>query len=175
MSRLVNDLSLLAMSERPDFLRADSVDLREVGFEAYQKVTALGVRDWRLDAPHSVIVVADRQRITQAIVQLAANAVKFTRDHDAIRVGTTDGGSTAAIWVEDTGPGVPPGDAEHVFGRFARTRSDDHSASGAGLGLAIVKAIAEAHGGTAKVTSPPGSGARFEIIIPTARSGGSTT
>ena len=100
MSRLVNDLSLLAMSERPDFLRADSVDLREVGFEAYQKVTALGVRDWRLDAPHSVIVVADRQRITQAIVQLAANAVKFTRDHDAIRVGTTDGGSTAAIWVE---------------------------------------------------------------------------
>lgn len=117
MSRLVNDLSLLAMSERPDFLRADSVDLREVVFEAYQKVTALGVRDWRLDAPHSVIVVADRQRITQAIVQLAANAVKFTRDHDAIRVGTTDGGSTAAIWVEDTGPGVPPGDAEHVFGR----------------------------------------------------------
>ena len=118
MSRLVNDLSLLAMSERPDFLRADSVDLREVGFEAYQKATALGVRDWRLDAPHSVIVVADRQRITQAIVQLAANAVKFTRDHDAIRVGTTDGGSTAAIWVEDTGPGVPPGDAEHVFGRL---------------------------------------------------------
>ena len=101
-----------------------------------------------------MIVVADRQRITQAIVQLAANAVKFTRDHDAIRVGTADGGSTAAIWVEDTGPGVPPGDAEHVFGRFARTRSDDHSASGAGLGLAIVKAIAEAHGGTAKVTSP---------------------
>jgi len=168
MSRLVNDLSLLAMSERPDFLRADSVDLREVVFEAYQKMTALGVRDWRLDAPHSVIVVADRQRITQAIVQLAANAVKFTRDHDAIRVGTTDGGSTAAIWVEDTGPGVPPGDAEHVFGRFARTRSDDHSASGAGLGLAIVKAIAEAHGGTAKVTSPRSSGARFEIIIPTA-------
>ncbi len=175
MGRIVNDLFLLAMSERPDFLHADPVDLREVVFEAYQKVTALGVRDWRRDAPHSVIVVADRQRITQAIVQLAANAVKFTRDHDTIRIGTTDGGSTATIWVEDSGPGVPPGDAERVFGRFARKRSDDHSASGASLGLAIVKAIAEAHGGTAKVTSPPGSGARFEIIIPTARSGGSTT
>jgi len=122
--------------------------------------------------PHQVTQGASVRR---AIVQLAANAVKFTRDHDAIRVGTTDGGSTAAIWVEDTGPGVPPGDAEHVFGRFARTRSDDHSASGAGLGLAIVKAIAEAHGGTVNVTSPPGSGARFEIIIPTDRSEGTTT
>ena len=175
MSRIVDDLFLLAMSERPDFLRADPVDLREVVFEAYQKVTALGVRDWRLDAEHSVIVVADRQRITQAIMQLAANAVRFTRDHDTIRIGTTAGSSTATIFVEDTGPGVPPDHAERIFGRFTRIRADDDSTSGAGLGLAIVKAIAEAHGGTVNVTSPPGSGARFEIIIPTDRSEGTTT
>jgi len=122
-----------------------------------------------------VIVVADRQRITQAIMQLAANAVRFTRDHDTIRIGTTAGSSTATIFVEDTGPGVPPDHAERIFGRFTRIRADDDSTSGAGLGLAIVKAIAEAHGGTVNVTSPPGSGARFEIIIPTDRSEGTTT
>ncbi|MDQ3737607.1 MAG: HAMP domain-containing histidine kinase [Actinomycetota bacterium] len=163
MSRIVNDLFLLAMSERPDFLHVDPVDLRDIVIDAHQKVITLGVRDWRVEAPRSVHVVGDRQRLTQAIVQLAANAVKFTGEDDSIRIGTAATEGHATIWVEDSGPGVSPDDAERIFQRFARASSDG-SAAGAGLGLAIVQAIAEAHGGTVRLR--PGPGARFEITIP---------
>ena len=180
MSRIVNDLFLLAMAERPDFLRTELVDLREIVIETSQKVAALGARDWAVDARHPVLVIGDRQRLTQAIVALVANAVSATDETDSICIGVTETTGVATIWVEDTGQGLAPDDAERVFERFARgpvpeaSAADDNEgggdarAAGAGIGLAIVRAIAEAHGGRARATSQPGSGTRFEIVIPSA-------
>jgi signal transduction histidine kinase len=167
MSRIVNDLFLLAMSERPDFLQVEPVDLREIVVDAHQKVTALGVRDWQVEAPTPVPVVGDAQRLTQAITQLAANAVKFTDEDDTIRIGAAVRDGTAMVWVEDSGPGVSAEDAEQIFERFGRAGQERDPNGGAGLGLAIVQAIAEAHGGSVRLRSRPGEGARFEILIPT--------
>ncbi len=164
MSRIVNDLFLLAMSEHPDFLQVEPLDLRQVVLEAHQKVSVLAARDWQIDAPDAVPVSGDRQRLTQAIVQLVANAVKVTTTGDRIVIGTRVHDGNASLWVEDSGPGVPSDRAEQIFARAARGDSTD----GAGLGLAIVRAIADAHHGTVTVRSRPGSGARFVITLPAA-------
>lgn len=164
MSRIVNDLFLLAMAEHPDFLEVEPLDLRQVVLEAQQKVSVLAERDWQIDAPDPVPVSGDRQRLTQAIVQLAANAVKATASGDRVVIGTRVRDGRASLWVEDSGPGVPSDQTEQIFTRAARGESTD----GAGLGLAIVRAIAEAHHGSVAVRSRPGSGARFEITLPAA-------
>lgn len=166
MSRIVDDLFTLAMAERPDFLHTEPVDLREIVVDAHRKVTTLGARDWRVEAPHPVPIVGDRQRLTQAIVQLAANAVKFTTEGDSIRIGTMARDGEATLWVDDAGTGVVPEEAERIFRRFERGRSDPDSAVGSGLGLAIVQGIAEAHGGRVALIPKPGPGARFVMTIP---------
>ena len=72
-----------------------------------------------------------------------------------------------SFWVTDTGPGVPPEDAEAIFERFSRgSRGSGDARPGAGLGLAIVRAIAEAHRGVVRLASTPGQGARFSIELP---------
>jgi signal transduction histidine kinase len=73
----------------------------------------------------------------------------------------------AVLAVIDSGPGIDPEQLPHVFERFYRgTAPGGARAEGSGLGLAIVKTIAEAHGGDATVSSRPGEGARFEILLP---------
>lgn len=170
MGIIVNDLSTLARAEHPDFLTLAEVDVRSVVRDAYLKATALAARQWRLDAPDPVLGLADRHRISQAILQLAHNATKFTSDGDTITVGADLHNGHARIWVDDTGVGVGPEDAATIFERFRRgENSGDNSGDsfGGGLGLAIVRAIAEAHGGQVHLVQRPGPGARFELKLPT--------
>jgi signal transduction histidine kinase len=166
MSRFVDDLLLLAKAERDDFLRVSEVELGALTDELFDKARGLGSRDWRLEARADAIVVADRQRLTQAIMGLAQNAVQHTRDGDAIWLGSEVNLREAHLWVRDTGPGVGPDDQVRIFARFARANASRRRSEGAGLGLAIVRAIAEAHGGRAGVSSRPGAGATFTVTIP---------
>ncbi|HEX2130023.1 MAG TPA: ATP-binding protein [Actinophytocola sp.] len=165
MSRIVDDLLLLAKAERPDFVRPEPVELAELTSDVDAKVRALGDRDWRLDGIGVGIVHVDPQRVTQAMVQLAHNAVQHTGPGDRIMVGSARTGGLVSFWVTDTGPGVTPAEVEVIFDRFTRGGGRGHR-GGAGLGLAIVRAIAEAHHGTVKVLSTPGSGATFGIELP---------
>lgn len=89
MSRLVDDLILLARSERPDFLLRTPVDIGDLLVETLAKATALGPRTWSLDAVPEGSFTVDRQRLAQALLQLAANAVEHTAPGDAITVGGT--------------------------------------------------------------------------------------
>jgi signal transduction histidine kinase len=84
MSRIVDDLLLLAKSERPDFVRPEPVDLTELTSDLDAKVRALGERHWQLEAIGEGTVRVDPQRITQAMVQLAHNAVQHTKSGDVI-------------------------------------------------------------------------------------------
>ena len=168
MGRLVGDLVLLAKSRRPDFLDAGPAELERLTHTLLAKARGLAERDWRLDATGSGTVHLDEQRITQAVLQLADNAVKHTGDHDEVAIGSSSDAGAVRLWVRDTGAGVPAEDREHVFERFGRSavRAGDE---GFGLGLSIVRAIATAHGGTVHVEDAPRggpSGALFVITLP---------
>ena len=166
MSRMVNDLLTLAKAERPDFLALDTVDVEHLTVDMLAKASALAARDWRLESVGSGEIVADRQRLTQAVMQLAENAVQHTGDAGQIGLGSRVQGGVARFWVRDTGPGIAPEDATHIFGRFSRAAIGRRRSQGAGLGLSIVRAIAEAHGGLVELHSRPGDGATFAVTVP---------
>jgi two-component system OmpR family sensor kinase len=166
MGRLVNDLMLLARANRPDFLEPQTIDLDDLTRELFAKASALARRDWRLGSVGSGRIVADRQRLTQAIMNLSQNAVTHTGEGDAVELGSQLAGERVRIWVRDTGPGVAEEDQARIFERFVRLDNGRHH-DGAGLGLAITRAVAEAHGGRVELDSRPGAGARFTVVIPT--------
>lgn len=166
MSRLVGDLILLAKSDRPDFVNPAPVSTERLTHTLLSKARGLAERDWQLDDAAEGIVTMDEQRITQAVLQLADNAVKHTEPGDTIAIGSEIDGPVLRIWVRDTGPGVPESDRQHIFTRFGRSvvRPDDE---GFGLGLSIVDAIASAHRGQAWLADDDAPGARFVITLPT--------
>ncbi|MGE2688677.1 sensor histidine kinase [Mycolicibacterium pulveris] len=167
MNRMVADLLLLAQSEQPSFLHPDVVDVEALTREAFEKITRLAQRDFRLETVARTTAVLDPQRITQALVALADNASRFTAEGGWIGVGSQLSGGSLRFWVSDSGPGVTEEDRIRIFERFARggTRRSD----GAGLGLSIVRAIAVAHGGEVLLDSVPGRGATFTVVIPAVR------
>ncbi|GAB6900117.1 sensor histidine kinase [Kineosporia succinea] len=166
MARLVQDLILLAQSRRPDFVRREPVAVDELMTDALDKAVGLAVRDWRLDEQTSAWIDADPQRITQGLLQLAHNAVKYTTEDQVIAFGSRSTGDVVDLWVRDTGSGVSEEDAQRIFERFGRG-GDSRRIEGSGLGLAIVGAIAAAHEGSVALTSPPGQpGAVFTLTLP---------
>ena len=164
MRRIVNDLLLLAKREQSDFLNLTTVEVGALTEELHAKVAALGTQQWELDGRGRGVVVADRQRLTQAVVQLAQNAVRYGGEDGPIALGSVVADGEARFWVRDHGPGIPPEQQEQLFERFRKGPGRPWSEA-AGLGLAIVKAIAEAHHGRVEVLSP-GSGSTFTLVIP---------
>jgi signal transduction histidine kinase len=166
MSRFVNDLLLLAKAGRHDFLDVGELELGALTDELLDKAVALAPRRWALEARGEALLLADRQRLTQAVIGLAQNAVQHTFDDDPIWIGSAVAGGEARLWVRDDGPGVPLADQARIFERFARAQASPRRSEGAGLGLAIVRAIAEAHDGRVELHSRPGQGATFTLVIP---------
>jgi signal transduction histidine kinase len=165
MSRIVHDLLLLAKREQPGFLELETVDVGALTDELASKAAALGPGEWIVESRGQGLVVADRQRLTEAVLQLAENAVKHSGSEKPIRLGSSVSPDAARLWVRDEGEGVRPEDRERIFERFLRAENESR-ASGSGLGLPIVKAIAEAHGGYVELESTYGGGATFMIVFP---------
>ncbi|MEM9999027.1 MAG: HAMP domain-containing sensor histidine kinase [Bacteroidota bacterium] len=126
-------------------------------------------------------VEADAEALTEALVNLVDNALKYSRPHPdarrvAIRTGVHRNGSRkpqAFVEVEDDGPGIAVAHQRQVFEPFFRVGDDArddlvHETKGTGLGLALVARIAEAHGGRIDLHSAPGDGARFRLLLPLA-------
>jgi signal transduction histidine kinase len=165
MNRLVNDLLLLAKAERPDFLTLRLEELDWFTEELYLKVCTMAERQWQLESKGLSPVRIDRQRMTQAVLNLVQNAIRHTQESDAIILGSSVQDNHAYLWVRDTGEGIALEDQQRIFERFTRATNlhqDEHH----GLGLAIVAAIAEAHGGWVDLSSRPGQGATFMMVIP---------
>jgi two-component system OmpR family sensor kinase len=165
MSRIVRDLLLLAKREQPDFLELATVELGALTDELASKAEALAPRAWRVESRGQGIVVADRQRLTEAMLQLAENASTHGNAGGPIWLGSSVSNGTARLWVRDEGRGVNADEQAHIFERFRRAEQATRT-HGSGLGLPIVKAIAEAHGGRVELDSAPGRGATFTIVIP---------
>lgn len=163
MARLVEELITLAKARRPDFLHHEPTDLGDLTDSLLEKMRALGDRDWRLDARADGRVLADGQRITQAVLQLAVNAVQHSSPGSVIGLASELRDGDVALRVRDEGEGIALDQQERIFDRFGRGTLEGE---GTGLGLAIVRAIAEAHGGGVRVASVPGEGATFTIRFP---------
>jgi signal transduction histidine kinase len=166
MTRLVDDLILLAKSERPDFLLLQTFELKPFINEVFAKIQALAHRDWQLVEQVEGRFVADRQRLTQAIMNLAQNAAQHTQEGDRITLGASIENGDLRIWVEDRGEGIEPTEQQRIFERFARVKNSRRRSDGSGLGLAIVKGIVEAHRGRIQVESQLGTGSTFVIFLP---------
>jgi signal transduction histidine kinase len=167
MTRLVDDLIWLAKTDRPDFFVRVPVAVTPYLDTVLEKCRALGSRRWCIDEAPDVVADLDAHRITQALLQLAHNAVKHTGAGDLIALGsrvTADGGELE-LWVRDTGHGVADTEKDRIFRRFTRGEVADGD-DGFGLGLSIVTAIAQAHGGTVSVEDPADTGARFVLRLP---------
>ncbi|MEO1691557.1 MAG: ATP-binding protein [Cyanobacteria bacterium J06631_6] len=166
MNRLVNDLILLARAERHDFLQIETIELTSFVAELFNKLQRLGERNWHLDNQIlSGTMMGDRQRITQAIINLANNAVQHTIVDSLIVFGAKFEGSNVEFWLRDTGNGIAASEQERIFDRFARVKNSRRRSEGSGLGLSIVKAVVEAHGGAINLQSKLGIGSTFTLIF----------
>ncbi len=168
---LTSRMLLLASTDAPDFLHLAPVDVEEMLVEALHRWSHVP-RQWSLGSLTDGWVQGDADRLTMALDALIENAVDQTGKADKIELSSRREDETLVLAVSDSGPGVPGGDVDRIFGRFARIDTGrNRTAGGFGLGLAIVKAIAEAHQGTVEVRSIAGRGATFELHLPTTASG----
>ncbi len=168
MNRYVSDLLVLAQAERPDFLRLAPVDLEAFTMALLSKVSGLGERSWVRDvlpADELPVVELDEQRIMQAMLNLAHNAVRHTEPGDEVGIGVDYRDGRAVMWIRDTGAGIEPEILDRLFTRHVRSASS-RTSGGSGIGLSIVDTIAVAHGGEVKATSASGRGATFVIEVP---------
>jgi signal transduction histidine kinase len=112
-------------------------------------------------------LMADSSRLGQVIDNLVSNAIKFTVGGGTVAVRVRNEGARCAIEVSDSGVGIGPNELEYLFDRFYRAQEARKGHySGAGLGLAISKAIVDAHEGEVQVTSEPGQGSTFRVLLP---------
>jgi two-component system, OmpR family, sensor kinase len=143
--------------------------------EIWHASTLLASRRFRLGPVAPGTLLADPDRLAQALRNLLANAIEHTtpgRGLVLMRVEHAAGNERIRFVVEDDGPGIPAEERERVFDRFHRTdAARDRASGGTGLGLAIVDAIAKAHGGSCTVQNT-GHGSVFALRIPAVDAGG---
>ena len=170
ISRLVDDLLVLAQAEQMDFLRIESIELRPFVAELWDGLSLTADRRFELGPVPDGMLNADPDRVAQAIRNLGRNAIEHTAEGSGlVRLEVQETGRHRVRFsVLDDGPGIPVAERERVFERFHRTDpARTRSAGGAGLGLAIVRAVADAHGGHVRATEgDDGRGARIDLVLP---------
>jgi signal transduction histidine kinase len=112
-----------------------------------------------------VAVRADPLRVSQIVGNIVGNAIKFTPERGNVTLRSVADGNHVAFHITDTGPGIGPDEAEHLFDNFWQARNDHR---GIGLGLPIAKGLVEAHGGRIWCESAPGHGSTFSFTLPRA-------
>jgi len=167
LAALVDDLLMLARTDAGTMeMEQVPVDLADVAVDAAGSLTPMAAeRGVAVVAdPLPAVVDGDPLRLRQLVTILVDNAVAHTPAGGSVTVRVRSDGETAALIVEDTGPGIRPDDLPRVFERF--WRADGAPSGGTGLGLAIAAWIVERHGGRIEAANRPEGGARFEARIP---------
>lgn len=119
--------------------------------------------DITLDGPETAMVDGQADALVLLARNLLDNAIKYAPEEGAVRIAI-DAGASVSLTVDDTGPGIRPGERERVFDRFYR--GADAGASGSGLGLALVRTLAGRHGATVTLDDAPGGGLRARVVFP---------
>jgi two-component system OmpR family sensor kinase len=173
MSRLVDDLLLLARLDAGRPLAAEPADLTRLAVDVTSDARVAGPgHRWVLELPaEPVVVTGDQHRLHQVLANLLSNARTHTPEGTVVtvrlaRAEAAGQAGRATLSVHDNGPGIPAELRQHIWERFARADTNRSRQSGStGLGLAIVRAVVAAHGGQVDVTSVPGS-TTFLISLP---------
>lgn len=168
MTRLVEDLLLLARLDEGRELVYGTVDLAQLALEGLSDARPTAIdHEWAIEVPDEpVVIVGDAGRMHQVVANLLANARTHTPPGTVITLRVSQEGEEAVLRVHDDGPGIDPGVRDELFARFARAdTSRARQTGGTGLGLAIVKAIVEGHGGEISVSSEPGD-TTFTVRLP---------
>jgi signal transduction histidine kinase len=169
LSRITDDLLLLAATEQHDSLLRADVDFEDLVVAAGRRWSRVENRLWEIAPCDGVLVDSDRTRLDSALDAVIENAVTATETADAISLVARAEGDVAVIEVVDTGVGIPDSALPHVFERFWRTPYGTEDRRGTGLGLAIAETIVDAHGGDIAVSSSLGRGTRITIRLPRLR------
>ena len=168
MTRLVEDLLLLARLDSGRPLEREPVDLSRLAVDAVSDAHVAGPdHQWELDLPEEPVVIpGDEARLHQVLTNLLANARVHTGAGTVVTTRLITEPSHTVLQVVDNGPGIPPALQSEVFERFARGDSSRSRKGGStGLGLAIVSAVVKAHNGTISVNSAAGH-TEFTVRLP---------
>ena len=175
MRRLVDDLFLLARADAGELpVRHEALYLNDLVSDCARQVRSLaearGVCIEVTPMPEAP-QMGDEGLLSRVVLNLLDNAIKHSPAGSCATVGLEADELEYRVWVEDTGPGIPPEVQPHVFERFvradqARARDADTLTSGAGLGLAIARWIAEAHGGRLQLVRSGPAGTQFMLRLP---------
>ncbi len=163
MGRLVQDLASAAALHGPTPVQPRQVDAADLVRQIARKARGIDGATVELGPVAETVMTLDAARITQAVLQLAQNAV--THGGGTMQMGSRLTGAHFELWVRDRGPGVPDAAKPSVFERFHRG-DQAPSRTGSGLGLHIVQVIARAHQGAVRVEDAPGGGALFVLSVP---------
>ena len=129
--------------------------------EAVRKAVAIAG-----DVDPGAVVAGDEGALTEAVLNVIGNAVKYSREGGRVVVSAMRRDGTVEISVADSGVGIPTADLPWIFDAFYRGQAGASGASGAGIGLALTRRIVEAHGGHITASSDPGQGSVFVIELP---------
>jgi signal transduction histidine kinase len=165
LERLVGDVLDLAKLDAHRFTvlqeEVDMEQLTERAFTAFGEEARRRAIDYRRDIRARPVIVTDGDRVLQIISNLLSNAFRWTPEGGRIRVELAAENGTVAVAVSDTGPGIGPEEVDRIFRPFW-----SRDGGGTGLGLAIARELALALGGRIDLTSEPGLGSRFELVLP---------
>ncbi|MBR1781855.1 MAG: hypothetical protein IJ751_10705 [Oscillospiraceae bacterium] len=169
MSNLVNQLLFLVRGDKEtQHFEPQAVDLTALA-TAVARETALIAQEYHVEAEidSGVTATADPELVKECLRILCDNAVKYTPEGGTITLGLTRDGAAVRLSVRDTGVGIAPEDIPRLFDRFFRADSSrSRNTGGTGLGLSIAHWIAQRHGGHIDVTSAPGAGSTFTLVLP---------
>ena len=164
MDRLVEDLTTLARAGDGTFLKLEPLSLAEFVADIVAMAGPILGDRLQVDADTTgATLQADRQRLTQALLNLLQNAAEHARDGGPVRLWVRSGQVGWSFEVADNGGGLQPGEEQLIFEAF---QTGSSPTGRTGLGLSIARGIARAHGGDCGVWNRPGLGATFWIRIP---------
>ena len=171
MSRLVNDLLLLSKIERNKAsLSWKPVHISQLLAEVKESLRPLAAYkniEIIIEAQEQLTWPADRDMLYRSVYNLADNAIKYSPENKEVRITSTVDQEKLMISVIDQGVGITPEHQEKIFSRFYRIdKARERTKGGTGLGLPIVQEIINLHQGTVSVTSVPGQGTEFQIVLP---------
>jgi heavy metal sensor kinase len=170
LTRLIDDLLNLARADAGHVnLHVEEFYVNDLLAECCRSIQAkAGAKkiDLECRCPEDVAYRGDQELIRRLVLNLLENAIRYTPEGGRVQLSLEDSARELRIQVADTGIGIPPETATHVFERFYRgDQARSRQNGGFGLGLSIVKWIAESHNGSVELSSEPGLGTTFTVLL----------